>query len=226
MSLWLPIGHSLGASRCNGIAARGVAAGNAPAGGYRFGEPSTGFGKFNDLLRKISPSNFPSYRNMDANGHDQITDWLKYVPIAFPYEPPYPRTDVTQAPPEDDEWGPFKYHHAELYREALLKLNPIPVIAGISPIDAINLVVGLYAYPGSIPVTWDHLDMGADDGIVWAMKVVNGTKVFVFRGSVTPQDFIRDGTFPWQNDRDIGPIELGFNAGMHYVWEEMQPLLA
>lgn len=224
MSLWLPIGHSLGASRVNAIVARAVSDAILPVGGIKFGEPNTGFGRFNDLLRKLPWPNFPSYKNVYESGHDSVTDLPEFVPLAFPYEAPYERTIISAAPWSADPDLLFKYHHAELYQAGILKLNPLPVIGNVTPMDAINLIVAQYNDPTS--VTWDFYDDGPDDGIVWGMKVVNGTMVFSFRGSKTLEDFRRDGEFFWQNDRDIGPIELGFNAGMHYVWAEMQKFIS
>ncbi len=51
--------------------------------------------------------------------------------------------------------------------------------------DVADLCVGIYAYPGSPPVTWDRFDDGDDsDQICWSVKVVDGCDVVVFRGSV------------------------------------------
>lgn len=222
---WLVTGHSLGASRANVACARGVQAGNPPAGIIKFGEPNTGWGEFNRLLQQVPENCSPSYRNMDADGHDLVTDVPEYIPPGFPYSSPWPRIDVTESPPPFDGVDLFRYHHAQLYRAALLKLNPIVSIADVTPIDAINLCIGLYGYSGEPPITWDHYDDGHDDGVVWAMKVIKGTKCFVYRGSKTPGDFIKDGVFPWWYDRDIGPVEIGFLLGSHAVWEEMQAIL-
>lgn len=218
------IGHSLGAARANANGARAIAAGAPPAGFFKFGEPSTGWGKFNDLLRQVPENCSPSYRNETATGHDLVTDVLKYLP-GFPYNPPWSRTLVSEEPPPFNGVDLFRYHHAYLYRDALLRQNPTIRIAGVSPVEAINWVIALYDDPAS--VAWDHFDDGSDDGIVWAMKIHDqGSKCFIYRGSKTPQDFTRDGEFPWWVDRDIGPVEIGFQLGSHSTWEEARALLA
>ncbi len=93
--------------------------------------------------------------------------------------------------------------------------------------DLAQLCRGLYAYPGDLPVSWDHLDYGDGDGVCWAVKVLGDTDVLVFRGSVTLQDWLRDlGAWatPWGHDL-LGPVHPGFFLGMEQVYAEVLTFL-
>lgn len=216
------IGHSLGAARANANGAHAIAAGLSPAGFFKWGEPNTGWGRFNDLLRRVPQEMSPSWRNETSTGHDEVTDEPPHAPPLLPYAPPWPRHLVSEEPPPFDGIDLFRYHHAELYRRAMVKLDPMPTIAGVTALQAIDLVIAQYA--GDV-ADWDHHDDGSDDGIVWGIKIINGTKCFVYRGSKTPGDFMKDATFPWWNDRDVGPAMIGFILGVHATWEEAKTFL-
>ena|SRR5437899_85560 len=86
----------------------------------------------------------------------------------------------------------------------------------ITDTDIAELCVGIYAYPGSPPVTWDRFDDGEDsDQICWGIKVVDGCDVLVFRGSTTFEDWRRDFD-AWANPfghSKIGPVHPGFLLG-------------
>ena len=89
--------------------------------------------------------------------------------------------------------------------------------------DVADLCVGIYAYPGSPPVTWDRFDDGDDsDQICWSVKVVDGCDVVVFRGSATFEDWRRDfdpWADPWGHGK-IGPVHPGFLLGLDQVLQE------
>ena len=89
--------------------------------------------------------------------------------------------------------------------------------------DVADLCVGIYAYPGSPPVTWDRFDDGDDsDQICWSVKVVDGCDVVVFRGSTTFEDWRRDfnaWASPFGHSK-IGPVHPGFLLGLTQVLDE------
>ncbi len=93
----------------------------------------------------------------------------------------------------------------------------------ITDTDIAELCVGIYAYPGSPPVTWDRFDDGEDsDQICWGIKVVDGCDVLVFRGSTTFEDWRRDFD-AWANPfghSKIGPVHPGFLLGLAQVLDE------
>jgi len=96
----------------------------------------------------------------------------------------------------------------------------------LTDLDVANLVNGIYAYPGDPAIAWDHFDSGAsDDDVYWAVKIVNGVSVVVFRGSTTAEDWERDAETAFWVDRDLGEVHLGFLQGMKDVWQEVGPTL-
>lgn len=121
---WVACGHSLGAGRADILTALGVVHGKPPASRVVFGEPRPGFAKMCALAAQVPGR---SYRNRDFNGHDVITDVPFTLPPLYPYTRPTPLIDVSESPAPDDGWSAFRYHHAELYEKALLKLNPLSI---------------------------------------------------------------------------------------------------
>lgn len=93
------------------------------------------------------------------------------------------------------------------------------------PPDAVicGICAALYS-PIALLEDWDHIDMGDDDGVCWALKRLSGYDVVVFRGSITLQDWVRDLRAVAIPTR-IGHVHAGFYAGMEHVWTEMRPLL-
>lgn len=76
------------------------------------------------------------------------------------------------------------------------------------------------------PVTWDHIDDGLnDDGVYWAIKIIDGIYVVVFRGSDSTIDWLRDllaiAFKPWHAP-SFGPVHMGFYLGMTRVWAELK----
>ena len=73
------------------------------------------------------------------------------------------------------------------------------------------------------PLAFDHLDLGDDDGVCWALKKLDGYDAIVFRGSVTFQDWIRDlraAPIPTR----LGSVHAGFYDGMEKAWAEVRAL--
>jgi hypothetical protein len=91
--------------------------------------------------------------------------------------------------------------------------------------DVAHLCLGIYADPGSPPVTWDRFDDGEDsDQICWGVKVLDDCDVVVFRGSKTFEDWRRDLDV-WANPfghSKIGPVHPGFLLGLDQVLHEYQ----
>lgn len=89
--------------------------------------------------------------------------------------------------------------------------------------DIADLCVGIYADPGSPPVTWDRFDDGEDsDRICWGVKTVGDCDVLVFRGSMTFEDWRRDFD-AWADPfghAKIGPVHPGFLLGLDQVLDE------
>lgn len=99
----------------------------------------------------------------------------------------------------------------------------------IDPIDiaCAELCAGIYDRPGYPDVIWDHVDVGDDDGVYWALKRLPGYDVVVLRGSVTARDWLRDFMAianPLESSL-IGPVHPGFMLGMVHVATEILPLL-
>lgn len=113
-------GHSLGAARADVFCALMLASGKRPLSRVVFGEPKPGLSSF------VTTTEGRSYINSGPTGHDLVTD----VPLTFPpedYDRPIPLSSVSAPPTLLDRWGPFCWHHAELYAEGIGKLNPIPL---------------------------------------------------------------------------------------------------
>lgn len=98
----------------------------------------------------------------------------------------------------------------------------------ISDLDLAKLCVGIYAYPGQPPVTWDHFDPGIDgDKVCWGIKRTGKDVAVILRGSVTELDWLRDlwaFANPFHHD-DLGPVHPGFLSGMRTVERELGTLV-
>jgi Lipase (class 3) len=89
---------------------------------------------------------------------------------------------------------------------------------------AFSTLCGLIYGPTALIDGWDHIDLGADDGIYWATKKFDGYDVVVFRGSITLQDWIDDlRALPIPTR--IGHVHAGFYTDMEKVWNEVKPML-
>lgn len=112
------VGHSLGAGHAMLYAGYRRAAQMPLRGVVCFGEPRPGMAKLAGILQPVATR---SYRNMDAQGHDLVTDVPIKIGDIIPYKHPKDLINVTASPAPDDSWGLLKYHHMSLYVQALSK---------------------------------------------------------------------------------------------------------
>jgi hypothetical protein len=83
---------------------------------------------------------------------------------------------------------------------------------------------GLIYSPTAVVGDWDHIDLGAGDGIYWGLKKLDGYDVIAIRGSITLQDWIDDlRALPIPTR--IGHVHAGFYTGMENLWSELKPML-
>ena len=93
-----------------------------------------------------------------------------------------------------------------------------------SNIDLINYCADIYA-PDVSAKEWDHLDLGLDDGVFWALKKIDDCDVVVFRGSITVRDWLRD-IIALPLKTEVGSVHAGFYLGMEKAWSELKPMLS
>jgi lysozyme family protein len=108
-------GHSLGAARASILTGYAVRDGQAPIARVVFGEPRPGYRQLADLISAVPGR---SYCNGNAFEHDLITA----VPFrVWPelYVHPTQPISVCKEPPITDDWFLFRWHHMQLYSEAL-----------------------------------------------------------------------------------------------------------
>ncbi len=110
------VGHSLGAGHAFIYAGLRTADCRSLGGVVAFGEPRPGMDTLGHLL---AAEDTRSYRNMDAGGHDLVTDVPLKIPPLLGYRHPKALIDVTASPDPDDDWGLLRYHHFSLYVRAL-----------------------------------------------------------------------------------------------------------
>ena len=91
-----------------------------------------------------------------------------------------------------------------------------------SDADCAALCAAIYAPTAA--TTFDHFDIGSDDGVCWALKRCEGADVVVLRGSVTAQDWFRDAEAFTIATR-AGRVHDGFHRGMEHMWADVKPLL-
>jgi hypothetical protein len=95
--------------------------------------------------------------------------------------------------------------------------------------DLVNLCNAIYS-PTAVIGEWDYIDIGGEDGICRAIKKMDGFDVVVFRGSITPHDWIDDilvlpiGSVGPQKTA-MGNVHFGFYSGMEKVWAKLKPLI-
>jgi hypothetical protein len=91
---------------------------------------------------------------------------------------------------------------------------------------AASLCRATYAYSGDIPTVWDHWDDGADDGVVWGAKKVNGVWYAAMRGSVKLPDWIHDAEAIAVYCAALAAhVHPGFNWGMEKVAGEIEAIV-
>jgi len=89
-----------------------------------------------------------------------------------------------------------------------------------SDVDLVNLCAAIYKTTDG----WDHYDEAGDDGVVWALKKLDGYDVVVFRGSITAHDWVEDfRAYPTLTN--IGTVHSGFYDGMVKMLGELSSML-
>jgi hypothetical protein len=193
-----------------------------------FGEPKPGEAAFAALLEKLDES--ISYCNRSGPlQHDRVTDVPFTVPaLGLNFKHPTPLAFVSAAPPSNDDWGLFAWHHIELYQQgvrAIYRVDPLHA-------ECVRLCQAIYAKPGTAPEVWDEKLETA--GVVWGVKFDGVRAYVVFRGSDSLMDWLRDltGLDPevlaariTQHEK-FGPMWDGFVVGMADTWTALKPLLA
>lgn len=117
----VPCGHSLGAGLAALFTGYRLCDGLPVDGLTLFGSPRPGGPQLRSIVERAGVE-VASYCNEDEAGHDEITDIPPAVEvggIGIQYCHLAGLTPVTSPPPEDDEWGPFRYHHFGLYCRAV-----------------------------------------------------------------------------------------------------------
>lgn len=90
---------------------------------------------------------------------------------------------------------------------------------------AAELCAGLYGTPTAVPVAFSQIDPGTDDGICWAISREDDVDVIVMRGSMTPEDWLRDSMAAPYMSRRMGPVHHGFYLGLDNAWRDMKLVL-
>jgi hypothetical protein len=88
------------------------------------------------------------------------------------------------------------------------------------PTDAAMVALCSEIYQPTAAGAFDDYDAGADDGVCWAIRRLDGFDVVVFRGSVALQDWLRDVQARATASR-IGHVHTGFYAGMEHMWADL-----
>lgn len=112
-------GHSLGAARATILSAYLVHAGFPPIARVLFGEPRPGYTDLADYLKGIPCRNYRNGKGIDG---DLVTG-LPFSTSFMPWTNSAPFTEVWAEPENKDPWGPFSWHHIQLYCEALSSIN-------------------------------------------------------------------------------------------------------
>jgi hypothetical protein len=89
--------------------------------------------------------------------------------------------------------------------------------------DLINLCAQIYSDDIGAK-DWDHLDLGVDDGVFWAVKKFTDCIAIVFRGSTTVGDWIHD-FLAAPVLTELGWVHGGFYLGTDKMWSELRTML-
>ena len=87
------------------------------------------------------------------------------------------------------------------------------------------LCTAIYDYADFENVIWDYASQ--NQLAYWRLKVLNNIAYFVFRGSVTKKDFLRDVftvANPFTHDK-LGPVHPGAYLGLPDAWTEIKTKL-
>ena len=91
--------------------------------------------------------------------------------------------------------------------------------------NAAFLSTAIYDYTDFEKITWDYESQ--NQRAYWRLKVLNNIAYFIFRGSVTKEDFLRDVftvAWPFVTDR-LGPVHPGAYLGLPEAWQEIKTKL-
>lgn len=109
------IGHSLGAGHAALYTGYRLATQKSVDWLIMFGEPKAGC---EILSRRLAAVGISSFKNLDLNGHDLVTDVPFTAPPLLNYQHPRNLINVSATPDPTDPWLLFKYHHFGLYCKA------------------------------------------------------------------------------------------------------------
>lgn len=168
-------GHSLGAAEAALYAFDRIKRGLRVDGLFLFGCPRPGNRVIADHLLGVG------LKASVRNGRDLVTEVpLNLELLGDSYVAPMAQTEGNAAPAPGDEWGPFAWHHIELYQRACRSLKMTELV----PI--VNVVAGLYYDPQAMD--WLH----PVDGQFWGACKARNASVLIARGSVTVLDWLHD----------------------------------
>jgi hypothetical protein len=187
-----------------------------------FGEPHPGGAQFAKILSGLSES--VSYCNRSGpRQHDRVTDLPFSIPqIGLDLEHPTELQFVDAAPPPNDKYGIFSWHHMPLYHQGVLAAKTDPL-----HLECARLCNAIYAYPGDPSEPWDERLTSA--GVEWGLRIDGKRGFVVFRGSVSFLDWLRDITVidpsRMLSREPFGDMWDGFVIGVAAAWVAIKPLL-
>lgn len=196
-------GHSLGAAEAVLYAYDRVYRGLPVDALYLFGCPQPG-----NAAIAAGIATIPVVRSIQNRVGPHFPDYDLVTSVPFEagpfldYAQGHPFELISEAAPEGDSWGLFRYHHSQLYKAGVMKL---PDNGGL--FTAINAVQNLYDGVG----TWDTEHF--IDGAYWGVRhLLDGSRLLVFRGSATLRDWLHDFAFE-QISLHGARVSAGFWSG-------------
>lgn len=117
------IGHSRGAAQATYVAGLLKAKNFNIAKLVCFAPPRSGGQQLKSHLADIPKA---LYRNTGPDGHDYVTDVPLDIPLIEPCIHIADLTDIHAEPKPLDLWGPFRFHHMQLYAQGIADLEPQP----------------------------------------------------------------------------------------------------
>lgn len=206
-------GHSLGAAEACIYAFSRARRGLPVIGVYVFGCPRPGDHTLGAAV--ASAPVWRSIRNAKPSpafflDHDLITDDPPDMPLLDDrYSQMAPFEDCHAPPAGGDPWGPFAWHHIQLYQQGCRALPPTGPGTGVELVEAVDAVADLYNNAGR----WDFEHF--IDGQYWGGRIMpSGAKLLIARGSVTELDWRHDFESITQTDFLGARVSTGFLAGV------------
>jgi len=90
------------------------------------------------------------------------------------------------------------------------------------------LNMAIYDYEGFEKVTWDYLETTNSFSIYWGLKTIDNVDYFIFRGSYTFLDWIKDFCAienPFYTAYGTVEVHPGFHFGTPEVYQRMKPMI-